>query len=298
MSPRTSSYAAYPLVDEKPPAERPPWEPRTRFEMEKDIAQLHTMQRQLGNSVAWIVDTLLLDDSESDVKERKREAVECLSYVRDVLKGIVPPGQVEDDRLHSEEELRKRKEKAKKEAEEKVATTELAHRSSERSPPEHVRATLTPPKPTATTLPQFQAHPQASAASQRRSQDYFTIGTSLPRSPPKATGLVAPASLAARRRAPSPTPTLSVLSPNKNAVPLAPWLHTPSTFSTRASPIAAPPRMPSRPSAVAATRPANTRIAPTYPGATPASQTPSGGDQPPPAVSSRKQQQDPLGVLR
>ena len=48
--------------------------------------------------MSWIVDTLLLDDGAVDdqqraksIKERKREAVECLSYVRDVLKGSVPP---------------------------------------------------------------------------------------------------------------------------------------------------------------------------------------------------------------
>lgn len=262
--------------------------------MEKDITQLQAVQRRLGDSVGWIVDTLLLDESEPGVPDRKREAVECLSYVRDVLKGIVPPEQVEDDRLLSEEEAKKRKEreKARKEAEDKAAA-ELARRIPER-PTEQVHAALTPPKPAATALPQFQAHPQAaSVVPQRRSQDYFTIAASLPRSPPKMTPLVS-ALHNARQKAPSPTPTISVLAPNKTALPMAPWNSTPSGFSSRASPIAAPPRMPSRPSAVAAPRPGSTRTAASI---YPASQTPTQGDQAPSSVAGRRQQQDPLGVL-
>lgn len=305
MTPQTSSYAAYPLVDEKPPTERPPWEPKTRFEMERDITQLQALQRQLGNSVGWIVDTLLLDEGNqaekseeqiNPIRERKREALESLSYVRDILKGIVPPGQVEQDRLHSEDELKRRREKAK-EAEDKTAANELARRSPELSPPDHIHATLTPPKPAAVSLPPFLAHPSASSAPPRRSQDYFTIGTSVPRSPPQAAPLAAPAPQNARQKSTSPTPSMSsVLSPNKNGMPLAPWNYTPSTFSSRDSPLANLPRMPSRPSAVASPRQHSAlRMAPPYPGTTSTPQTPSQSDQPPPIA--RRQQQDPLGVL-
>ena len=54
-----STYAAYPLTDERPPVERPPWEPRTRSEIERETTDLRIVQRRLGESVAWIVDTLL-----------------------------------------------------------------------------------------------------------------------------------------------------------------------------------------------------------------------------------------------
>ena len=63
-----------------------------RFEVERDIAQLRSVQRTLGASVSWIVDTLLLDGDagQSDerakkVQESKREALEALAYVRDLL---------------------------------------------------------------------------------------------------------------------------------------------------------------------------------------------------------------------
>ncbi|GJE98099.1 RabGAP/TBC protein [Phanerochaete sordida] len=267
--PQQSSYA---LTDERPPSERPPWEPRTRFEMEKETADLKALQRRLGDSVGWIVDTLLLDDGSVDnqdraksIKERKREAVECLSYVRDVLKGSVPPSQIEEDRLVGEEELKARR---AKELEKQAA-------SLARAEAEYPLAGLTLPQPAA-TAPSSLSQP----ASTRRSQDYFTMGPSFTRPPAKA---ASPEAAAARVRAPSPTPTISVLSPNANAMPLAPWNHSRSMFTTRES-----PRMPSRPSAVASGRPP--------PRTQPAPQTPAHDVPPQEPVSAS--QQDPLGVLR
>ena len=120
------AYAAYPLVDERPPEERPPWEPRTRFEVERDAAQLRAVQRTLGASVSWIVDTLLLDEDADEseeraqkVRESKREALEALAYVRDVL--LSGSTDVDEERLMSEEEFKKRR-KAQQEKEEQAAT--------------------------------------------------------------------------------------------------------------------------------------------------------------------------------
>jgi TBC1 domain family member 5 len=122
-----SAYAAYPLVDERPPEERPPWEPRTRFEVERDAAQLRAVQRTLGASVSWIVDTLLLDEDADEseeraqkVKDSKREALEALAYVRDVL--LSGSTDVEEERLMSEEEFKKRR-RAQQEKEELAATS-------------------------------------------------------------------------------------------------------------------------------------------------------------------------------
>lgn len=121
-----AAYAAYPLVDERPPEERPPWEPRTRFEVERDAAQVRAVQRTLGASVSWIVDTLLLgedaDESEGrvqKVRESKREALEALAYVRDVL--LSGSTDVDEERLMSEEEFKKRR-RAQQEKEEQAAT--------------------------------------------------------------------------------------------------------------------------------------------------------------------------------
>lgn len=119
ITPGSSQYA-YPLVDDRPRTERPPWEPRTRFEMEREISDLKNTQRVLGDSVAWIVDTLLQDPGDvsspaegeehaKKLKERKREALESLAYVRDALKGVVGTEEIDVERLVGEEEFRKRK---------------------------------------------------------------------------------------------------------------------------------------------------------------------------------------------
>lgn len=122
-----AAYAAYPLTDERPPEERPPWEPQTRFEVERDISRLRSVQRTLGASVSWIVDTLLLDgdadqseERTKKVRESKREALEALAYVRDVL--ISGSTDVDEERLMGEEEFKKRQ-KAQQEKEEHAATS-------------------------------------------------------------------------------------------------------------------------------------------------------------------------------
>ncbi|KAI0303545.1 rab-GTPase-TBC domain-containing protein [Multifurca ochricompacta] len=122
-----AAYAAYPLTDERPPEERPPWEPRTRFEVERDVAQLRAVQRTLGASVSWIVDTLLLDEGAGQseerakkVRESKREALEALAYVRDVL--LSGSTDVDEERLTSEEDFKRRR-KAQQEKQEQIAAS-------------------------------------------------------------------------------------------------------------------------------------------------------------------------------
>lgn len=128
-------YSSYPLVDERPPEERPPWEPRTRFEVEHDAAQLRAVQRTLGASVSWIVDTLLLDEDADQseerskkVKESKREALEALAYVRDVLLG--GSTEVDEERLMSEEEFKRRRKAQQAKQEEQDAASTGEPRSS------------------------------------------------------------------------------------------------------------------------------------------------------------------------
>jgi TBC1 domain family protein 5 len=84
--------------------------------------------KRLGESLAWIVDSLLQDESESanaqKIKLQKQEAVESLSYVRDVL--MLNEMTLDNDRLIGGEERTRRKQKAQKEAEELQAASALA----------------------------------------------------------------------------------------------------------------------------------------------------------------------------
>ncbi|OSC96605.1 hypothetical protein PYCCODRAFT_1440937 [Trametes coccinea BRFM310] len=285
--------AAYPLSPERPTGERPPWEPRSRFEMEREITQMRALQRKLGDTVGWVVDTLLLDESEvqdeaakKTVEKRKREALECLSYVRDVLKGTVT--EVEDERLIGEEEMRRRRDK---ERQEKEAAEALSRRHS----------TPHPPQPAA-AIP-IEARPQGAGA--RRSQDYFPP-QGLSTSPPGR--LPAPTPIPATVSAPRNPPLQSIASapampiPSASAQPLqsptlnAPWNYTKSSFSSASSPIATLPRVPPRTSTVlprAMPLPPSLR---TPPGASPNAAAP-------PAESGMREQKpkaaayDPLGAI-
>lgn len=97
---------AFPLVNERPVIERPSWEPLTRFEVEKELVMLRSRDKTLGGTLAWVVDTLLQDEGgvrdTERMKLRKREALEVLSYVRDVL--MTNSIELEVDRLMATEE--------------------------------------------------------------------------------------------------------------------------------------------------------------------------------------------------
>lgn len=76
--------------------------------------------KSLAVSLAWIVDTLLQDESDAQnterIKVKKREALESLSYVRDVL--MMNEMSLDEDRLIGGEEKEERRLKAQKESEE------------------------------------------------------------------------------------------------------------------------------------------------------------------------------------
>ena len=124
------------MVDERPVEERPAWEARTRFEMERDISEIRSRDKSLGESLAWIVDALLQDESEpqdaQSIKMQKREALESLSYVRDVL--MLNTMKLDEDRLIGGEERLSLKQKLEKKTKELRAVSAAA-------------ATVSPPVP-------------------------------------------------------------------------------------------------------------------------------------------------------
>ncbi|KAG8810581.1 hypothetical protein FRC17_002867 [Serendipita sp. 399] len=60
-----------------------PSEPRVRSDMEEEMIALRNQQRKLGRAVTWAVDSLLQGSENLDPS--KKEALECIAYVRDVL---------------------------------------------------------------------------------------------------------------------------------------------------------------------------------------------------------------------
>lgn len=126
-----NQISAFPLVDERPVEERPPWEPQTRFEVEKELSLFRSRDKTLGHTLAWVVDALLQDESgakdEERMKLQKREALESLSYVRDVL--MTGSMALDEDRLMGAEEHARRKLKADRERETRQAAAATAHLS-------------------------------------------------------------------------------------------------------------------------------------------------------------------------
>lgn len=193
---RSPSAASFPLIDERPPEERPPWEPKSRFEIEREIAALQSTNKRLGESLAWAVDVLLQDEAEAKDLQRlqksKREALEAVSYVRDVL--TRHHTGVEEERLFGEEELARRK----KAAEDKSSPAMHVYEPAAPSPVPVVdsRSAMPPPPvaispsaPAASTNPALS--PTSSAANLapwRYTRSNFSSGAlpsaTLPRVPP------------------------------------------------------------------------------------------------------------------
>ena len=236
-------YAAFPLANERPSEERPPWEPRTRFEMERDISEMRSLNKQLGKSVGWIVDALLQDEDEvtdaerlKSIQSKKREALESLAYVRDVLNSGVT--KVEEERLWSEQKFERR-------SREETAGHPRNPGSFERSN----RPQINKPQPVA-PIPLHAGESRPHDAGDFRSSQI--VSSSLPREP---SPLSQPrqslaASLPVRRSLHSPSASLSSPSQVLASGPgpsgsLAPWHSTPSGFSVVAPTVApALPRIP------------------------------------------------------
>ncbi len=212
-----ATYAAYPLDYERPPEERPPWEPRTRFEIERDAAELRAVQRTLGVSVSWIVDTLLLDEDADEsegraqkVRENKREALEALAYVRDVL--LSGSTDVDEERLMSEDEFKKRR-RAQQEKEEQAATSTA--REEPRSPFDKAAISVPPVSKPATQL-------QATNAPRPRTVASYSV------LPSSSSSFDSPRLETSKSHR---VPAFVATSPRQDSK--APWNYTRSNFSSR-----------------------------------------------------------------
>ncbi|KAG7092321.1 hypothetical protein E1B28_008682 [Marasmius oreades] len=220
-SPTTTSV--FPLTDESSLAERPPWEPKSRLQIEREIGQIQSTNKLLGQSLTWVVDALLQDESRAtnltQLKRRKQEALEALSYVRDVLNGSV--NDVDQERLFSDEENAKRRLRS-------------THIQSEPSP----RTT-----PTSQGYFDRQIHAPREPVPVPVVDSSSKAGLQKPRSP-------ATSQMAAQRSqyptSPSPSSPLEVNT--GGGLRLAPWNYTQSGFSGNPSslPSTSLPRLPPR----------------------------------------------------
>lgn len=176
------------------------------------MGQLRMNNKRLGESLGWVVDILLRDEGTSQdaqkLKQHKQEALESLSYVRDVL--INGFTEIEDERLYGEEELAKRKQKAHIQAQPVDTVDKQSH-------------PLELPKP----APVVDSHIKPSDSRILSGHSAVTPSPLLP---------------------PQPTSPSSVYPPpwSPNTARLAPWNHSRSNFSTDGSslPATSLPRLP------------------------------------------------------
>jgi len=228
-----------------PPSEtsRPPWEPRTRFEIEREATAVRGTLKTLSDAVGAALDVLMHTETDpkhqAEDRSRRKEALECLDYVREVLgqasKGDV--GSLDEERLWGEKGLEKRK---KVQAESPPQTS--ADLASQSKPAE--------PSPSAIVQPVKVANTPAVYRKTR--------GTSLPVNRPVERSL----------------PT------RQSETIVAPWNHTPSSFSNSSLSYSLP------------TKPPPTTLAPP-----PAART-SSRPEPIREHTGASVHQDPLGVLR
>ncbi|KZS98922.1 RabGAP/TBC [Sistotremastrum niveocremeum HHB9708] len=216
-----SEFTSISLVEGKKSEERPPWEPRSRFEVEKEVADLRLLLKQLSGAVGNAIDVLLQNDEDSAIHNKKREALECLDYVREVL-GRGGTGEIDEERLYGETEYQKRREAAREKEERAKAEAMAAAKAKEEAA---AKLRVTSPQAVAS----FARAPSAIAPS--REHRHRAALPPRDRHPPIAL-----------TRTPMTPP---ILSPHANprVSPAPPWEHTPSNFSS--SPLAdSLPRLP------------------------------------------------------
>lgn len=211
--------------------ERPPWEPRSRFEIEREISELQALNKKLGKALGRAVDVLLQSGDGPEIENRKREALECLAYVRDVLNTAKAPADLDEELLVGEAELKrlraetKEKERARREAESATAKEAAA--------------------PSPSTLSPAPSAPLPTVANINRSRQYVSVVGSTP-----VGGLPRPAGHTKNASAPSASqPSIQISlpptsTPSTTVIPysgshgpgtsspslVAPWHSTPSSF--------------------------------------------------------------------
>ena len=102
----TSSFSAYPLLDDKSPEERYVRDHRSDLESARDLSELRRQNKHLGEAAGWVLDILGQESSSDAYQAQRKQALESLSYIRDVLGGQVE--EVDERRLWGEAEFRKR----------------------------------------------------------------------------------------------------------------------------------------------------------------------------------------------
>ncbi|KAJ1310134.1 hypothetical protein OPQ81_006879 [Rhizoctonia solani] len=79
--------------------------PKTRFEVERELGEIRSLMRKLGDGVGAAIELLKGENNEG-----KQEALESLAYIRQALGGEIETGSVDDEKVLGPTEVARRKE--------------------------------------------------------------------------------------------------------------------------------------------------------------------------------------------
>ncbi|OJA13738.1 hypothetical protein AZE42_02959 [Rhizopogon vesiculosus] len=143
----STPYAAYPLLDEHMVDDRAVWEHESRMGAERASLELREQNKRLSESIAWILSVLQAKDSEAKDEDaekalvQRKEALESLTYVRDILGGEVQG--IDERRLWGAEEYDRRLEEQKRQFQESKEPSTSQPRPSSTTTPSSPNATPT-----------------------------------------------------------------------------------------------------------------------------------------------------------
>lgn len=111
----TTSFSAYPLLDEKsPPEQRYARDYRSDLESARELAELRRQNQHLGEAVGWVLSILGEENESGTYQLQRKQVLESLAYVRDVLNGQVT--EVDERGLWGEVEFKRRWDSRNKES--------------------------------------------------------------------------------------------------------------------------------------------------------------------------------------
>ncbi|OAX37042.1 RabGAP/TBC [Rhizopogon vinicolor AM-OR11-026] len=144
----STPYAAYPLLDEHMADDRAVLEHESRMGTERAALELREQNKRLSESIAWILSVLQPKDSEAKDEDAERalvqrkEALESLTYVRDILGGEVKG--IDERRLWGAEEYDRRLEGQNKQLQESKEPSASQPRPSSTTTPPSSSPSATP----------------------------------------------------------------------------------------------------------------------------------------------------------
>lgn len=167
-------YAAYPLLDEHIADDRPVWEHESHLKTGRDAREMAEKNKRLSESITWILSVLQPNDLEAKdedderVPVQRKEALESLTYVRDILGGEVEV--IDERRLWGVEEYERRLEGQNKQfpVSKEPSASQPRPRSMTTTPLPSVLSTANEhPPPTVSLRPQTSAPLQSSSMPSR-----------------------------------------------------------------------------------------------------------------------------------